>query len=132
MATASAIAPTAPTGLVLALLAALVLAAALRIGIAVAAAVAAIAAACLARRCCNSILRLLLRLLLLLLLLLLATRGTLPGLGAAFGGGTLAAIIRFVFGHGQSSLGAVGGTGGGKDRRRGGRSGVRLRALGLR
>ncbi|GAA0725119.1 hypothetical protein GCM10009105_38370 [Dokdonella soli] len=46
---------------------------------------------------------------------LLATRGSLPGLGTAFGSGALAAIVRFVFGHGQSSLGAVDGTKGGKD-----------------
>ena len=47
----------------------------------------------------------------LLVLVLLSARAALAGLGTAFGGGALAAIVRFVFGHGQSSLGAVGETG---------------------
>ena len=50
-----------------------------------------------------------------LLLLLLATWRSLPGLGTAFGGDARGVIIRFVFGHGQSSLGAV-GTGRGRIR----------------
>jgi hypothetical protein len=122
MATASAIASTAPAALVLALLAALVLAA-LRVRIAFTAFATGIVAVRLVRRC-GGILR--------LLRLLLATRATLPGLGTAFGSGTLAAIIRFVFGHGQSSLGAVGGTGGGKDQKGSGAEQRRLRAPGLR
>jgi hypothetical protein len=39
----------------------------------------------------------------------------LPGLGTAFGDGVAAVFTVFVFGHGQTSLGAVGGEAGGKD-----------------
>jgi hypothetical protein len=65
------------------------------------------------------------------LLLLLATRTTLPRLGATFAGGALAAIVRFVFGHGQSSLGAVAGTGEGRIEKKRAEQHW-LRALGLR
>jgi hypothetical protein len=61
--------------------------------------------------------------------LLLRARLALARLATAFGNGDGAVFVRFVFGHGQSSLGAVGAKGG-KDLREAGGA-AWLRALGL-